>query len=56
MTAEHPDHLPGKTVWSLSERTIRMMLKRAHCGESPDLLYAELYANSKEPEQGPLDL
>lgn len=36
-------------MWSLSERTIRTMLARAHKGENPEILYAELYANSREP-------
>lgn len=32
--------------WSLSGEVLLTMMRRAHLGEDPDILYAELYANS----------
>lgn len=32
--------------WSISGEAIMEMLRRCHVGEDPDLVYAELYANS----------
>jgi hypothetical protein len=34
--------------WAISGRSLLAALHRAHDGESPDLLYAELYANTTE--------
>lgn len=36
--------------WALGGGALRSMLIRAHAGESPDLLYMELYANSDHEE------
>lgn len=36
--------------WAIGGEAIRSMLNRAHAGESPDLLYMELYANSDHEE------
>lgn len=32
--------------WAISGRALIDALRRAHAGESPDVLYAELYANT----------
>lgn len=32
--------------WAISGDTLMDMLRRAHAGEDPDLLYAEHYANA----------
>jgi len=38
-------------VWhAVHGDTIRELLRRAHEGEDPDLLYIEFYANGEEPE------
>jgi hypothetical protein len=36
--------------WSISGDALLEVLRRAHDGEDPDLLYAELYANSEIEE------
>lgn len=33
--------------WALSGDSLLELLRRAHAGEDPDLLYAEEYANSE---------
>lgn len=33
--------------WTISGTNLIVLLRRAHMGESPDLLYAEAYANSE---------
>jgi len=33
--------------WAISGEAILELLKRAHAGEDPDLLYIEAYANSE---------
>jgi len=33
--------------WAMSGRNLMEALQRAHNGEDPDLIYAELYANSR---------
>lgn len=33
--------------WSLSGESLMDMLRRCHEGEDPDLVYAEMYANSE---------
>jgi hypothetical protein len=37
--------------WAISAEMIMAALQRAHDGESPDLLYAELYANSGSEQE-----
>lgn len=32
--------------WTISGEDLLALLRRAHAGEEPDLLYAEAYANS----------
>lgn len=32
--------------WAIPGETLLAMLRRAHAGEDPDLLYTEYYANS----------
>jgi hypothetical protein len=39
-----PAHLP--VWWSISEEMLLEMLRRAHKGEDPELIYAEQYANA----------
>jgi hypothetical protein len=36
--------------WSIHGETLMESLRRAHDGEDPDLIYAELYANSERDE------
>jgi hypothetical protein len=36
--------------WAISGEAIIDGLRRAHDGENPDVLYAELYANSRTDE------
>lgn len=39
--------------WSIHGETLMSALWRAHGGESPDMVYAELYANSQgDPPKG----
>ncbi len=33
--------------WTISGAALLEALRRAHAGEDPDLVYAELYANSE---------
>ena len=33
--------------WSISGEDLLALLRRAHAGEDPDLVYAEAYANSE---------
>lgn len=33
--------------WAISGEDFLAALKRAHAGENPELIYAELYANSE---------
>ena len=44
--------MAGLGWWSISGEALLETLQRAHAGEDPDLLYAELYANS-DHEQVP---
>jgi hypothetical protein len=36
--------------WTISGEALLSMLRRAHNGEDPDLLYAEEYANADQEE------
>lgn len=36
--------------WAISGDELLDMLRRAHAGENPDLIYAEEYANSEREE------
>lgn len=43
---------PGETMsdlgwWTISGEALLDLLRRAHAGEDPDLLYAEEYANAE---------
>jgi hypothetical protein len=42
--------------WAISGEDILDLLKRAHAGEDPDMLYIEAYANAEsvrvEPDDG----
>lgn len=38
---------PLKGWWSISGEALMTMLREAHAGESPDIVYAEHYANSE---------
>lgn len=43
--------------WAISGEALLAMLRRAHAGEDPDLVYAEEYANSdvtdyRKPQDG----
>lgn len=40
--------MSGLGWWAISGDALLAALHRAHDGESPDLIYAELYANSRE--------
>lgn len=42
--------MPGLGWWAISGEAILDMLRRAHAGEDPDLIYAEEYANSTHGE------
>lgn len=54
------DSLARPVWWSMPEAELLKLLRRAHAGEDPEALYAEIYANAGretvEPEEGPLDL
>jgi hypothetical protein len=41
------------TWWAISGDTFLAALRRAHAGESPDILYAEYYANSDTQDVPP---
>jgi len=49
----NPEDLPpGETMadlgwWTISGEALLDLLRRAHAGEDPDLLYAEEYANAE---------
>jgi len=42
--------MPGLGWWAISGAALIESLRRAADGENPDLLYAELYANSDTEE------
>lgn len=39
--------------WAISGDAILTALRRAHAGEDPDIVYAELYANSVQETVDP---
>lgn len=42
---------PGRKVWWVIESSdLLAMLRRAHAGEDPELVYVEHYANSDHPD------
>jgi hypothetical protein len=42
------DEVPPLGWWAISGESILEMLRRVENGESPDLVYAEAYANSRQ--------
>lgn len=51
MPADEDDRDP-QGWWTISGTSLLDMLRRAHRGEDPDLLYAEAYANSDHEYPG----
>jgi hypothetical protein len=50
--SQRPDHAGW---WVVRESRLRELLDRAANGEDPDLIVAEEYANSEDPEAGDTD-
>ena len=48
----HGDGSPALTWWSISGPGLMDAMRRAAAGEDPDLIYAELYANSESEKPG----
>lgn len=44
--------MSGLGWWAISGQAILDALRRAHAGDDPDVVYAELYANSDQEESG----
>jgi len=44
---------PADQWWTINGQSIVEALQRAHDGETPDLVYLELFASSDQPEDQP---